>query len=74
MNDIDTCMVKNRLQLLKVFLDKPVDHYSQEAVFWEVISVVLHGNNKEFNNLFLFNYKYQMYKKLLKKVDYLTGI
>ena len=67
MNDIDTCMVKNRLQLLKVFLDKPIDHYSQEAVFWGVLTVVLHGNNKEFNNLFLFNYKYQRYKKLLER-------
>lgn len=57
MNDIDTCMVKKRLQLLKVFLDKSIDHYSEEAVFWGVIAVVLHGKNEEFRYLFLANYK-----------------
>lgn len=64
MNNIDTCTVKNRLQLLKVFLDRPIDYYLQEAVFWGVIAVVLHGKNEEFRNLFLANYKYQKYKKL----------
>lgn len=68
MNNIDTCMVKKRLQLLKVFLDKPIEDYSEVGVFYGVIAVVLYGKNKEFHDLFLSNYKYQKYKKFLKKM------
>lgn len=68
LNNLDTIMVKKRLLLLKEFLKKPIENYSEESVFYGVLATVLYSRNEEFRNLILFNYKYQKYKEMVRKM------
>ncbi|MGQ9848322.1 MAG: hypothetical protein ACUVQP_12600 [Bacteroidales bacterium] len=67
LNNLDTIMVKKRLLLLKELLNEPIENYSEESVFY-ILAVVLYSRNEEFKNIVLFNYKYQKYKELIRKM------
>lgn len=63
--NLDTSMIKWRLQLIKPLIDKPLNFFSDESIFYAYLAVILHAEPHEFKNLFLFEYKKFMYKKII---------
>ncbi len=67
-NNLDTVVIKRRLLVLKKIINEPLRNYAEAYAFYGALAIVLYGNNEEFKNLILSNYKYFKYKEIINTV------
>ncbi len=63
--NIDTNVVKHRFRLIKPLINIPLNKFSDDPMFFVYLAVIFYSPPEEFKNLFLFEYKKHMYKKII---------